>query len=81
MNTDGPYSVSFSTNSGTVRNTVLKSFVGRSFRNTMNSGAGSDVSLQVLMIASMMLPTMDSVFGPEEHPRSAMARVFGFSEM
>ena len=56
---------------------VLKSFPGRSFNNTWYSGDFRPSLLQTLCTALMTSETAKKVFGPEEHPKSAMARLVG----
>lgn len=57
----------------------LKSLVGRSFKNTRNSGNGLFVSLRLISsIAWIISFTAAKVLGPEEQPRSATPRLCVF---
>lgn len=61
---------------------ALKSLVGRSLRWMRNSGGRVLGSLPVVLsMVSTISRMFDSVFWPEEQPRSAMPRLFGVVEM
>lgn len=69
----GPFSLCrFSWKSGKNRNTLLKSFPGRSFKYTRNSGGARPNSRHLSQKMLVISATANEVFGPEEQPRSAM---------
>lgn len=51
---------------------ALKSFPGRSFRKTRNSGTFRHISFCFLSMASTRKEVTNKVFGPLEQPKSAM---------
>lgn len=58
---------------------MLKSFPGKSFRNTRNSGGDRPSSQHFLYMMLMISETAMKVFGLDAHPRSAMVMVSGKS--
>lgn len=72
-----PFFLILPQNSDKAMKIELKSLVGRSFKNTWNSGVGLEIIPHLSSMTSMIFRITDNVLGPEEQPRSAMAKHCG----